>query len=151
MGNEWRGTACAGCGRYSIYRLYWYKRTNTDAAAAAATQAASELAVMSKDDDRKESRAQFKELKEVRTAMAQARLAELEERLNRLQLKASLLKTKPDEPIGIMPDNWALPGTVDERHSNIMSSTADNPATVRPQKRSVCYCHPFVSSHDLIV
>ena len=149
MGNEWRGTACAGCGRYSIYRLYWYKRTNTDAAAAAATQAASEMEVVSKDDDRKD--ANFKELKEVRTAMAQARLAELEERLNRLQLKASLLKTKPDEPIGIMPDNWALPGTVDERHSNIMSSTADNPATVRPQKRSVCYCHPFVSSHDLIV
>ena len=149
MGNEWRGTACAGCGRYSIYRLYWYKRTNTDAAAAAATQAASEMEVVSKDDDRKD--ANFKELKEVRTAMAQARLAELEERLNRLQLKTSLLKTKPDEPIGIMPDNWALPGTVDERHSNIMQTTADNTATVRPQKRSVCYCHPFASSHDLIV
>jgi hypothetical protein len=149
MGSEWRGTACAGRGRYSIYRLYWYKRTNTDAAAAAATQAASEMEVVSKDDDRKD--ANFKELKEVRTAMAQARLAELEERLNRLQLKTSLLKTKPDEPIGIMPDNWALPGTVDERHSNIMQTTADNSATVRPQKRSVCYCHPFASSHDLIV
>jgi len=101
-------------------------------------------------DARQESRAKSKESKEVRTSMAQARLAELEERLNRLQLKTSMLKTKPDEPVGVMPDNWALPGTVDERHSNIMSSTADNPATVRPQKRSVCYCSPFVSSHDLI-
>jgi len=89
------------------------------------------------EDARQESRAQFKEWREVRTSMAQARLAELEERLNRLQLKTSMLKTKPDEPIGIIPDDWALPGTVDERHSNIMSSTADNPATVRPQKRYV--------------